>query len=112
MIFSSMGHCPYCGGIGRGHLCSEDEYGPEWKLHEGPCVACKGTGRIGAETKMTEEEMTKEIVKLRTAIHMASSCLDPPQGNRVDPSLAYKWLRTTYPEGHPNFVNVDDLEKW
>lgn len=44
----SRGHdyddCIYCAGTGRSHL-GKDEHGYEWRLSEGVCAACGGTGR-------------------------------------------------------------------
>jgi TPR repeat protein len=43
------------------------------------------------------------------AITNASYCLDPNQGEPPDPVEAYKWLRTTYPKDHPNYVDPSTL---
>jgi len=50
--------------------------------------------------------------KLETAdraIQNAAYLLDPNQGERPDPAEAYKWLRTTYPPTHANYVDPESL---
>lgn len=45
---------------------------------------------------------------LSRAIKNVSYALDPNQGERPDPVVAYLWLRTTFPPDHPNYVGPND----
>lgn len=60
-----------------------------------------------AEARVAELE--QELAEKKQAITNAGYSLDPNQGERPDPVLAYKWLRTTYPKNHPNYVDPKTL---
>lgn len=63
-----------------------------------------------AELRRERDEARAEVERLREAIEQACYALDPNQGERPSPSLAYEWLRTTFPADHPNYVAREALE--
>jgi hypothetical protein len=57
-----------------------------------------------------DEDDGESLEVMRRAIHEASYALNPNQGERPDPVRASMWLRTTFGEGHPNYVDPESLE--
>jgi hypothetical protein len=49
--------------------------------------------------------MSNRTSILERAVENASYALNPNQGERPDPTVASMWLRTTFPDDHPNYIN-------
>jgi hypothetical protein len=117
MVAARMGFAGTTGGqrvsLPRGY----NEAGAEWlepwcdehpDLDGQGCVACIGASHDAWMHRAKAAE--REAQRLREAIEQACYALDPNQGERPSPSLAYEWLRTTFPADHPNYVAREALE--